>query len=284
MTAALGSGLPGLFALRLAGAGPYQLPPLVLLPFQEIRIICTNVGAITSAAITLGPDASLNIAGTVGTVEIQGLVTLDAGAVVTVGGTVGLALFAALLPLLTHEGDGTVSFEGGGVTVLSDTGATAGTVTGQLPGTVTLELTGPVAAGGCTQVSDGSDLPAFVATLYCHPLWTVNSGPCVASGLCVSRGSYGNNEHCVITAGISGTLASCPSFNTEACCDHVTIDGRCILGQELPGRHRRHGDIMTSRRVRRSRGARTAVGERAAGRFASEGLLDEFVLGQPWHA
>ena len=40
----LGSGLPGVFALRLAGGGPFDMPPLVLHPFQEVRIIGTQLG------------------------------------------------------------------------------------------------------------------------------------------------------------------------------------------------------------------------------------------------
>ena len=46
LIAAVGSGLPGEYALRLEGEGPFEIPVLDIHPFQEVRIICTNVGSL----------------------------------------------------------------------------------------------------------------------------------------------------------------------------------------------------------------------------------------------
>eukprot|EP01052_Picozoa_sp_SAG31_P017037 SAG31_NODE_1150_length_9648_cov_37.362656_7_plen_413_part_00 len=76
--------------------------------------------------------------------------------------------------------------------------------------------------------------------------FVVKSGPCtrvnhrvntdvVHRGKCVGRvGGYGNSEHCDIQAASSFTLGDCLSFNTESCCDKVTIRGVGYSGTRCP--------------------------------------------------
>ena len=64
------------------------------------------------------------------------------------------------------------------------------------------------------------------------------TGPCQVSGRCVGRpSSYGNNENCAITVAGSGIgrLGPCPRFDTESCCDKVTMpDGSTHGGTNCP--------------------------------------------------
>ena len=57
----------------------------------------------------------------------------------------------------------------------------------------------------------------------------VNDGQCVTSGI----GVYGNNEACVIELQRSGRVSS-TEFDTERCCDHVTINGTQFSGTTGP--------------------------------------------------
>jgi hypothetical protein len=115
LVAAVGSGLPGVFALRLDGEGPFEIPALDVHPYQEVRIICTNVGALVllasearatlNQAVVVGGDGALVITGEVGSLDIQGGVTVAEGATMTVTGTVGL-MPLALFSMLIKQGDG----------------------------------------------------------------------------------------------------------------------------------------------------------------------------------
>lgn len=75
-----------------------------------------------------------------------------------------------------------------------------------------------------------------------RPTFTVTSGPCTVSndGYCVGRWShnnnvnYGNNENCRITVNGPGTLGPCQIFDTESCCDKVTIGDRQYSGNSCP--------------------------------------------------
>eukprot|EP01051_Picozoa_sp_SAG22_P006841 SAG22_NODE_462_length_10207_cov_30.708647_8_plen_335_part_00 len=173
LIAAIGSGLPGMFALRLAGAGPFEIPALELLPFQEVRVICTDCGEVVVESVTMGTNAILSFAGTVETLDIQGGVATAESSALTVGAGVGALPGLTVGSLLAKTGPGSVSF-GATPTVLSfgESPAPCGTVGGALPGTVTLELTAPVAEGGATgtQTFDGSDQDGFFGRVKL-PLW-----------------------------------------------------------------------------------------------------------------
>eukprot|EP01052_Picozoa_sp_SAG31_P043790 SAG31_NODE_7413_length_1696_cov_1.177207_1_plen_428_part_00 len=175
LTAALGSGLPGLFALRLRGPGPFEIPGFVLLPFQEVRVIATDVGTVRvqqnavqsnqGRSITLGANATLVFSGAVAALEVQCLVELAAGSTLAFTNDIGLAP-GTLGQLLSKSGDGALRFDGA-LTVLSLSEATCGTASGALPGAVTLELTAPLADGGATgtHTFDGQDFDSFANEL-----------------------------------------------------------------------------------------------------------------------
>ena len=66
-------------------------------------------------------------------------------------------------------------------------------------------------------------------------MFTVQSGPCTASGSCVGRPSgYSDSETCTIVPTGSFALSSCPIFVTEANFDHVLIDGTNYDGANCP--------------------------------------------------
>ena len=68
-------------------------------------------------------------------------------------------------------------------------------------------------------------------------LFTVVSGPCTTSsnGNCVSDGdgSYSNSERCTIRTNSAITI-SVREFNTEECCDHLTVAGVRFSGTRSP--------------------------------------------------
>eukprot|EP01052_Picozoa_sp_SAG31_P012008 SAG31_NODE_692_length_12772_cov_15.543044_7_plen_342_part_00 len=178
--AALGSGLPGLFALRLVGDGPFVIPRIEVMPYQELRIICTDAGSVRfSGAINLHAQGKLVVFGTVGALhfgdgEHTYPITIAESATLTIDGTIGIA--ASTIPeVLMKQGDGQLVFEGGETTVLDAAGQTAGTFSGSLPGAVTLDITAPVFDGGTTGTVtfDGSDLAQLLTLL---PFDTWDSG------------------------------------------------------------------------------------------------------------
>ena len=68
LIAAVGSGLPGEYALRLEGEGPFEIPYLNIHPFQEVHIICAGVGSLVlmsavSTFVTLAANVALVISG-----------------------------------------------------------------------------------------------------------------------------------------------------------------------------------------------------------------------------
>jgi hypothetical protein len=172
LVAAVGGGLPGTFVLRLAGAGPFEVPALDVHADQDVRVMCTEVGSLdihetvtlaAGAAVSIGGavgslafgtiaaavGAALTVGGLVGSLDLQG-VTLDKGTVLTFGGEVAL-IPGGLFPTISFTGDGSVAFDGA-LTVLGAAGTAAGTVTGGLPGTITLDLAVALVPGGATGV------------------------------------------------------------------------------------------------------------------------------------
>eukprot|EP01046_Picozoa_sp_COSAG06_P004741 COSAG06_NODE_203_length_20332_cov_14.679978_9_plen_222_part_00 len=96
------------------------------------------------------------------------------------------------------------------------------------------ELTGTMTVGA--DGSKATDPPGFGAT---GGIFTVSSGPCVVSegGRCVGRpGGYLPSEACEIAvSGAGGVLGACGVFDTEACCDVVTLpDGSSHYGSHCP--------------------------------------------------
>eukprot|EP01051_Picozoa_sp_SAG22_P030701 SAG22_NODE_12048_length_458_cov_1.100279_1_plen_87_part_10 len=87
--------MPSAIVLHLDSARPYEVPALNLIPFEQVRIICTDVVSLNLAAITVGAEATLTISGTVALTP------------------------TALSSLLGRTGEGTVIIEGDGVTVLN---------------------------------------------------------------------------------------------------------------------------------------------------------------------
>ena len=72
------------------------------------------------------------------------------------------------------------------------------------------------------------------------PTFVVLSNPCTVAegGRCVGRwpGGYGPSEDCAISvAGAGGRIGACPVFDTESCCDHLTLpDGSAHSGADCP--------------------------------------------------
>ena len=154
LVAAVAGGLPGAFVLRLAGAGPFEVPALDIHADQDVHIICTGVGSLVLLAasgksVTVAGDAALVISGQVGSVDVQGVITLAASAAMTFTGEVALTT-GGLVRALSFGGEGSVAFEGEAITVLSLDGQPAGSVAGGLPGTATVDLTAHLAPGGAT--------------------------------------------------------------------------------------------------------------------------------------
>jgi hypothetical protein len=69
-------------------------------------------------------------------------------------------------------------------------------------------------------------------------MFSVIEGPCTLTdgGRCVGRldGWYDNYEYCTITVSGAGTIGTCPVFDTESCCDSLTIDGYSHSGSDCP--------------------------------------------------
>lgn len=53
-------------------------------------------------------------------------------------------------------------------------------------------------------------------------------------GMCVSDLGYGNNEKCNVTAKVTLANVTAVDFDTESCCDHVTINGFAYSGTTGP--------------------------------------------------
>eukprot|EP01048_Picozoa_sp_COSAG05_P013358 COSAG05_NODE_1416_length_4941_cov_5.527261_2_plen_463_part_00 len=143
--AAIGSGLPGMYVLRLAGdAMAWAVAAaFVVSPFQDVRVLSTATGGSTltfESSVTLLADAALSFSGSVG----------------VGGGVLGSAMWSSL-------NAGTVSFAAGtGVMAVSTTGATAA-MSGSLPGTVTVGTATISREGSAAPtVSDPSALTGFV--------------------------------------------------------------------------------------------------------------------------
>ena len=62
--------------------------------------------------------------------------------------------------------------------------------------------------------------------VYCH---ISDGGRCVSDGY----GNYGNNEHCTIMA-LRSLVATATEFDTESCCDFLTIGGTQYSGFQGP--------------------------------------------------
>ena len=171
LVAAIGSGLTGMFVLRLEGAGPFEFPAMALLPFQEVRVLCTDVDAVlVRGRIDLGKSSALYFSGTIGTLtlELDQPITFASDTALIVDGTIGLAP-ATVANVLSPHDDGTVAIsEGGSVTALNTAGVPVGTVSGSQPGSFSVVLTAPIVDGGGEGelTCDGSDIDGFFVALF----------------------------------------------------------------------------------------------------------------------
>eukprot|EP01052_Picozoa_sp_SAG31_P007527 SAG31_NODE_359_length_17032_cov_11.017894_11_plen_211_part_00 len=173
--AAIGSGLPGLFALRL-GSDSFELPPLVLLPSQEIRIICGSTTAVRilrgddGKAITITAGSVLAVTGVVHSLDVQGSIDLGDSGMIVYEGSLGLTP-STLANMVYHTGNGTGTIsvaEGADASVLSAAGSRVGTADGVLPRSFTVELAAPIFEGGTTGqlTCDGTNIHTFYTELF----------------------------------------------------------------------------------------------------------------------
>jgi hypothetical protein len=205
--AAIGSGLPGTYVLRLVGdAMQFVIAAMHIHPYQDVRVISTATGGstvgfnpdnINDGGVTLAAAASL---------EIRGDITL----------TNAVLLGCAADPSMNL---GSVSLQSGVKVMFSD--GTTPAVTGELPGTMAAESNGR-SVGTLVRAEDGSvtsSLPASAAwaaiaeypyqggVLYLLPLMTNPGGDdqdgtnwyidaCTAAGLRAvgcNSGNYATN-------------------------------------------------------------------------------------------
>lgn len=158
-----------------------------------------------------------------GSAQFGGPVTLTDAAIMTiiVGG-------------LFSSNSGTLSMEDVTTPWLTGDGSTPPTFAGTIPGTLTATIDG-LTVGALERQQGDAEMtvtpPEFLPTTF-----AVRSGPCATSngGRCVGRGSYGDNEQCTIDVLGAGVIASCPTFNTESCCDHIDMAGQRYSGSSCP--------------------------------------------------
>jgi hypothetical protein len=137
--AAIGSGLPGMYVLRLRGKDQtFQIPQLKIQPYQDVRIVSTATGSSKlkfTSSVTLATDAKL---------AMSGRLAID----------MGILMFA-----MHHSiNAGTVTFGGSALTLFGPAAAWRGAVHGSLPGTVTIQ---PPAGGQRLTISrSGSGAPS----------------------------------------------------------------------------------------------------------------------------
>ena len=140
--AAIGSGLPGTFVLRLEGQDrTFTIPKLHIHPFQDVRIISTATGSsklVFDAGVTLAADAKLTISGTIHSLLFGGIV-LATGASLTISGSVAVDTSIVGSAMYHGTNAGTVTFSGSSVTTIGAFAAWNGAVSGSLPGTVTIQ-------------------------------------------------------------------------------------------------------------------------------------------------
>jgi hypothetical protein len=232
---AIGSGLPGIVELDLAPHSTTISADLRVVTGQRARIVGSTRSSVTfSHTIVVANGGTLTLDGG-GSVTFSGGVTVETGGTLTLNspltmvGSVAVLAASVLGDLATSAGH--VTFASGGVTLADTHGATLGMAAGAFPGDV--QLTHLSTAGQSTFHATGAsatvsrDAHGAMTSSRLAGVFTSTSGPCAlaSQGRCVQRGSYRNGEHCSIDVAWGGTLGPCPRFNTEACCDHLTIDG-----------------------------------------------------------
>jgi hypothetical protein len=120
-------GRPG--TLSLSGDGPFEIPAVDLYEGQEFSIVCTGVGSLVLLAasrksVTLAANAALVITGQVGSLDVQGAVTLAASAAMTVtDSSFSFAAGVSISGTATFTG-GSLSFATAGLIVQSEAAAT----------------------------------------------------------------------------------------------------------------------------------------------------------------
>jgi fibronectin-binding autotransporter adhesin len=204
---------------------------------QHSRIVVSTGNTVTFSG-TVTVSGALTLSGG-GSVAFSGGVTVETGGTLTLNSPLMVVINVQLLATLANAA-GHVTFASGGVTLADAHGATLGTAAGAFPGDV--QLTHLSTAGQSTFHATGAsatvsrDAHGAMTSSRLAGVFTSTSGPCAlaSQGRCVQRGSYRNGEHCSIDVAWGGTLGPCPRFNTEACCDHLTIDGHNYDGTSCP--------------------------------------------------
>ena len=169
-------------------------------------------------------DSSVEVRGA----QITHNYALYDGGGLALDGAANASLIGVLVANNSAGGDGgAVSVTGASIVTLSSVNMSDNTAAGD-GGAISATSTSTVLITSATSAtSNASSAPAFATT-----------GDCVVTDECISSpnypNDYGNSEACTITPQRSKIVLSVTSFETESCCDYMTIDGVQYQGTSGP--------------------------------------------------